>query len=219
MTASSVLARIEALGIVPVLTVDDPGRAVSVARALSAGDLPCVEITLRTPAALDALRLVAENDPGLLVGAGTVLTVAQAAAAMAAGARFVVTPGLDESIVAWGRTNDVLVLPGVMTPTEMMRAIAAGAVAAKLFPAQLAGGVDLLDAVRPVFPSLRFVPTGGVTAERLADYLARPNVIACGGSWMVARSDVDAGAFDRIESRARDAVAIARAARRATTRS
>jgi 2-dehydro-3-deoxyphosphogluconate aldolase/(4S)-4-hydroxy-2-oxoglutarate aldolase len=213
VNASSALARIGAVGVVPVLTVDKPERAAAVARALAAGGLPCVEVTFRTAAALDAVRLLAQTAPHLLVGAGTVFTVAQAASAVAAGAHFVVAPGLDDAIVEWGRTNDVLVLPGVMTPTEMMRAVAAGALAAKLFPAQIAGGVDLLDAVRPVFPSLRFVPTGGVTADRLAEYLSRPNVVACGGSWMVARTDVESGAFDRIEALARDAAELVRAAR------
>ena len=124
------------------------------------------------------------------------------------------TPGFEDEVVAWGSDLDVAVLPGVMTPTEMMRALAAGVSVAKYFPAEAAGGVALLDAVRPVFPSLRFVPTGGVGADNLAAYLGRPNVLACGGSWMVRPDDVTAGDLAGIEDRSRAAAEIVRSVRR-----
>lgn len=214
MTAATTLERIGELGVVPVVTVHDVAHAAPVATALAAGGLPCAEVTLRTSAGLDAVASIATSHVDVLVGAGTVLSADQAEEAHAAGASFVVTPGYADDVVAWGADHDVLVLPGVMTPTEMMRAIAAGVTVAKLFPAQVAGGTALLDAVRSVFPSLRFVPTGGVAADNLADYLTRPNVLACGGSWMVDAADVAAGDVARIEQRARAAAEAVRSVRR-----
>ncbi len=212
-TSDAVLGEIERHGIVPVVTLERPEQGRRVAEALLAGGLPLAEITLRTAAAPDAIDQIRSALPEVIVGAGTVLGVDHAAAAVAAGARFVVSPGYDDAVVAWCRARDVLVLPGVMTPTEMMRAVGAGLGAVKLFPASVAGGVRALEAARPVFPALRFVPTGGIGPNELADYLRLDNVVACGGSWMVAPDLVARGDIERIRTRTEEAVQIVGRAR------
>jgi 2-dehydro-3-deoxyphosphogluconate aldolase / (4S)-4-hydroxy-2-oxoglutarate aldolase len=200
-------------GVVPVLTVEQSSDAVDVSAALVAGGLPVVEITLRTAAGLPAISDVCASFPEIVVGAGTVLDVDLAAAAVDAGARFVVSPVFDDRVVAWCRAHDVLVLPGVTTPNEMMRARRAGLDVVKFFPAASAGGIATLRAVSAVFDELRYVPTGGIRAADLEEYLRIPTVVACGGSWMVDRSVLAARDWAVVESLARDAVEIARRAR------
>jgi 2-dehydro-3-deoxyphosphogluconate aldolase/(4S)-4-hydroxy-2-oxoglutarate aldolase len=211
---SPVLAELGTIGVVPVVTIDEPGRAAALGAALVAGGLPCAEITFRTPAAAAAIQAMSDAHPELLVGAGTIATVEQADAAVAAGARFVVAPGFDETVVDWCRANDVPIAPGVMTPTEINMAIRRGLRLLKFFPAEAAGGVAALTAIAAAYPDVRFVPTGGIDAANLADYLRLPTVAACGGSWVAPRAAIADGDFARIERLAADAAAIVRATRR-----
>jgi 2-dehydro-3-deoxyphosphogluconate aldolase/(4S)-4-hydroxy-2-oxoglutarate aldolase len=196
----------ERLGVVPVATIDDDEQGRRVAEALTAGGLTCIEITLRTDAGLSAIAAVRAAHPDMTIGAGTVLDVESARRAIDAGADFVVSPGFDDGVVRWCRHQGATVLPGVVTPTEMMRARTAGVTTVKFFPARASGGVAMLAAVRPVFPELRFVPTGGIGAADLADFLALEHVVAVGGSWMVDRALLDAADWTRVEALASDAV-------------
>lgn len=205
--------RLGAAGLLPVVTIERPDDAVPLARALLAGGIGCAEITLRTPAAAEAIRRIAGAEPALLVGAGTVLTVGQAEAALAAGARFLVAPGLDPEVVAWCAAREVPLVPGALTPTEVMRALALGLTLLKFFPAEGAGGVPVLRALHGPLPQARFIPTGGVSATNLAGYLRLPNVVACGGSWVAPAALIAAGAWGEIARRAAEASSLAAAAR------
>ena len=206
---SDVLAQLGKLRLLPVVVIDDVRHAAPLAAALLAGGLPCAEVTLRTPAALDVLRELGA-DPDLLVGAGTVLTAAQAEQAVRAGARFVVSPGWSDAVVARCRDLDVPVLPGVATPTEVLRALDAGLDAVKLFPAGILGGPAAVRALAGPFPDLRVVPTGGIGPAQLRSYLDLDSVLAVGGSWMVAADLIRDERFDEIRTRTGHAVAIAR---------
>jgi len=200
-------SRIADLRLLPLIKIDDPARAAPLADALVAGGLPCAEITFRTAAAADAIKAISGRDD-LLVGAGTIASRAQASAALDAGARFVVSPGLDDDVVAFCQDHDLPVFPGVATPTEMTRAQAMGIEIVKLFPAGALGGLPYLKAVAAPFPGLRFIPTGGIDAANLSQWLAQPRVVACGGSWMVPPDALDAGDFARIEALVGEAVGL-----------
>lgn len=195
--------------VIPVVVIDDATDAVPLGEALIDGGLPIAEVTLRTPQAIEAIQAMARLDD-LLVGAGSVCNAADVDRAVGAGARFVVSPGLSAAVVERCRTLGVEVIPGVATPSEMMQALDLGLDLVKLFPAGLLGGPPAIRDLGAPFPSLRFVPTGGVSAANLGDYLALPAVAAVGGSWMVARDLVRDGRFDDI--RAATAVAVAAAA-------
>ncbi len=206
--------RLRGLGVVPVVVIRDPRRAVPLARALADGGLPCAEITFRTRAAAEAMRRIAAEAPDVLLGAGTVLTPGQAAAAREAGAQFVVSPGFDPRVVDYCREHGLPVYPGVCTPTDIQRALGAGLEVLKFFPAGPLGGASFLKAISAPFPGLRFIPTGGVKRENLRDYLKLDQVLACGGSWMAPAAWIDEGAFDRIRDEAARAVAVVRRERR-----
>ena len=199
------------LRVIPVVVLESPGAAEPLAAALTAGGLPCAEVTLRTPAALEALRAMSRV-PGMLVGAGSVVTPGQVDAAVDAGARFVVSPGLSEAVLARCRARDVPALPGVATAGEIMRALEAGVDLVKLFPAGQLGGPAGVRSLAAPFPGVRFVPTGGVGPANLADYLALGPVAAVGGSWMVAPGLVRDGRFDEVQRLTGAAVWIARQA-------
>ena len=207
---TGVLDRLAVARIVPVIVLDDAADAGPLADALLAGGIDCAEITLRTPAGLAAVQALAHRDD-ILVGAGTVLTAAQTDEAVAAGARFVVSPGLGLDVVSRAQQLGVAVLPGVATATELQTAAAAGLGSVKFFPAGALGGLGMLDALAGPFPGMRFMPSGGVTAENAADYLAHPSVFAVGGSWMVPRTLIGAGRFAEITALCRrtvDALAV-----------
>jgi 2-dehydro-3-deoxyphosphogluconate aldolase/(4S)-4-hydroxy-2-oxoglutarate aldolase len=201
------------LRVVPVVEVSRVDDAVPLARALIDGGLPCAEITFRTAAAAQSIAAIAGAVPEICVGAGTVLNVAQAEAALAAGARFIVAPGFDPAVVDFARQRGVPIVPGVCTATEVGMALARGLALVKLFPAEAAGGVGYLKALAAPFGGVRFVPTGGIGPDNLAAYLAVEQVVACGGSWMVKKDLVAAGAFDTIRELAAQAREIACAAR------
>jgi 2-dehydro-3-deoxyphosphogluconate aldolase / (4S)-4-hydroxy-2-oxoglutarate aldolase len=196
--------------VIPVLTVDDPEVTVGLARALAAGGLSAVEVTLRTVRALDCIRAVVSEVPDVLVGAGTVLIPRQMEEAGAAGARFLVSPGATEELIRAARSSGQVWLPGAATPSEAMRLAEAGFVHQKFFPAEPSGGVAFLKALAPVLPHVRFCPTGGIDAARAAAYLALDNVFAVGGSWVTppaALASRDYGAVTRL---AREATRMAR---------
>ncbi len=211
---TSVKEQLGRLGVVPVVVIRDPLHAVPLARALADGGLPCVEITFRTSAAADALRRIAAEVPGVLLGAGTVLTRGQAAAAREAGAQFVVSPGFDRRVVDYCQAHALPVYPGVCTPTEIQGALEAGLEVLKFFPAGPLGGAPFLKAISAPFPGLEFIPTGGVKREHLSSYFKLDQVLACGGSWLAPAAWIDEGAFDRIRDEAAKTVAAVRGERR-----
>ena len=212
MIGSPVLGRLGDLGVIPVVVIDDASRAAALGSALLLGGLPCAEVALRTDTALESLRALAEN-PDLLVGAGTVLRPAQVEAALEAGARYIVSPGFSASVVNECQRCGVPVLPGVATATEIQVALEAGLEAVKFFPAEASGGLAALKALAAPFRGLWFVPTGGITADGLASYLAEPSVLAVGGSWLVSADLLAAKDFAQITDLAAAAVRVVRGAR------
>ncbi len=194
--------------VVPVVVLKDAARAAGLGVALVAGGLPVAEVTFRTPAAADAIRVLSENE-ALLVGAGTVVTAAQVDQAVSAGAKFIVSPGLSRPVVERAREHGVPILPGAVTPSEVMAALELGLTTLKFFPAKVYGGIAALKALGEPFGQVCFVPTGGVRADNLADYLGLANVAAVGGSWMVPAKAVDAGDFAVVRQRCAEAVAVA----------
>jgi len=198
--------------VIPVIVLDDPRHAVPLARACVAGGITLLEVTLRTPAALEAIRRIAAEVPEAQVGAGTVTALPDLARAAAAGARFIVTPGFDRSMAAAARDRGMPLLPGVMTPSEVMAALGEGLSVLKFFPAQAAGGVVMLRALAGPFPSIRFCPTGGVDARNAPDYLALPNVVAVGGSWLTPAAAIAREDWSAITTLARSAASLRRGA-------
>ncbi len=197
----------------PLVKADDPATAVQVSKALAAGGLTVVEVVFRTDRALECLQAVAEQVPQMIAGAGTVLSARQAEQALAHGAKFIVSPGLDEGVVAIARNNGADVYPGIATATELQKAYNLGLDVVKFFPASIAGGIPAIKALASVFRTMRFMPTGGVSAKNLPDFLAVPAVLACGGSWLTPDDAVAAGRFEEITRLAGEAVGIARQAR------
>jgi 2-dehydro-3-deoxyphosphogluconate aldolase/(4S)-4-hydroxy-2-oxoglutarate aldolase len=195
--------------IIPVLVIEDANRAVELGRALVRGGLPVLEITLRTAAALEAVRRMAAEVEGAIVGVGTVIERSQLSAAVGAGARFAVSPGLTQRLAEAAADAPIPLLPGTMTPSEMIRAREWGYRRLKLFPADVAGGVGMLKALASPLSDLRFCPTGGIKLANLGDYLSLPNVMCVGGSWLAPADAVAAGDWDRITRLATEAVAAA----------
>ena len=203
---------ISEIGLVPVVVIDDVADAVPAAEALDAGGVHVMEITLRTDAGISAIEAVAKGAPGVLVGAGTVMTLWKAQEAAAHGARFIVSPGFDRGIVSWCVKNHISVYPGCVTPTELMYAIDMGLDIVKFFPANTYGGVAAIKALSGPFPDIRFLPTGGVDLGNLNDYLI-PQVHAVGGAWLCRRNDIREKRFDAITEACAKSVAIVQAAR------
>jgi len=199
--------------VVPLIEADEPETAVEIARALKAAGMPLVEVVQRTPRSLECLEAIAAELPGLVTGAGTVLSGTQTRACIAKGARFIVSPGLDDGVVEAAHSAGIDVFPGIMTPTELQHASNLGLRVVKFFPASAAGGVPALRALASVFRAMRFMPTGGISASNLAEYLSLPAVLACGGSWMTPKDAVAARDYGRITALAAAALAIAAAAR------
>lgn len=204
-----VFAELGRLRVLPVVRLDDPATAEPLGEALLRGGLPCIEVTLRTPSALEALTVVAGH-PGLLVGAGTVTTPAQVEQVVAAGADFVVSPGFSAAVVNECLRLGVAVLPGVATGTEIMMALESGLEHVKFFPAETSGGVAALSALSAPFTEVRFVPTGGITANLVSTYLSHPAVLAVGGSWMVSPELLAGRRFDLVQRLGSEAVARSR---------
>ncbi|MFF0019977.1 bifunctional 4-hydroxy-2-oxoglutarate aldolase/2-dehydro-3-deoxy-phosphogluconate aldolase [Streptomyces sp. NPDC005496] len=194
--------------VVPVVVVEDAADAVPLARALVAGGLPAIEVTLRTPAAPAAIRAIAAEVPGAMVGAGTVLSPAQVTDAVAAGARFLVSPGWTDVLLEAMRASGVPFLPGVSTTSEVVALLERGVREMKFFPAQAAGGTAYLKSLAGPLPQARFCPTGGIGLATAPEYLALPNVGCVGGSWMLPADAVAARDWDRVEALAREAAAL-----------
>lgn len=196
------------LGVVPVVKIERSEDAVELGRALLAGGLPCAEITFRTEAAEEAIQRISSSLPEIIVGAGTVLSVDQARRAVSAGARFIVSPGFNPKVVDWCLQNEIPVTPGVVTPTEIDMALEKGLEILKFFPAEAMGGIATLKAIAAPYGGIKFIPTGGINQDNLADYLAQPSVHCCGGSWLVKANLISAGRFDEITQLTRDAISV-----------
>ena len=200
-------------GIVPVVVINDPARAVGLAKALIDGGLPCAEVTFRTAGAAEAIRLMHAAYPDMLVGAGTVLTEKQADEAIACGASFIVAPGLNPKIVRYVTERGVPMMPGVCTPSEIEAALDLGLNELKFFPAEPSGGLKMIKALCAPYTDVTFMPTGGITPQNARDYLAFNKIICVGGSWMVPAKMIDEGRFDEIEAMVREAAAIVKEVR------
>lgn len=194
--------------VIPVVIIDDADDAVPLAEALVAGGVKVIEVTLRTAAALDAARAISTNVHDIVVGIGTVTRAEDFAAAAEAGARFVVSPGITDALLSAAQAGEINYLPGVMTPSEVMRAREAGLTDLKLFPAEAAGGVALVNALAGPFPDITFCPTGGISAEAARRYLEQPNVACVGGSWLTPKAAIDAGDWEAITALARQAASL-----------
>lgn len=205
---SDIATKIEELGVVPVVVLNDAKNAVPLAKALVEGGLPCAEVTFRTAAAEESIRLMAEAYPEMLLAAGTVLTTEQVDRAVAAGAKLIVSPGFDPEIVDYCISKNIPVMPGVITPSEMAQAVKRGLTRLKFFPAEQAGGVAMIKAMCAAYTTVKIMPTGGVNPKNLASYLSCDKIYACGGSWMVKGDLINAGEFDKIKAMTEEAVAL-----------
>ena len=208
------LERMKRCGIVPVVVLENADDAVDTARAMLRGGVDVMEITFRTAAAPESIRRVAREVPDMLVGAGTVVTLDQCMQAIACGAKFIVSPGFDEEVVAWCCENQVPVTPGCVTPTEIMAALKFDLKVLKFFPANVYGGLNALKSLSGPFGGVKFIPTGGVGPANLGDFAAAPQVHAVGGSWVCPKGDITAHNYDKIETLCREAREIIEAVRR-----
>ncbi|HHW30867.1 MAG TPA: bifunctional 4-hydroxy-2-oxoglutarate aldolase/2-dehydro-3-deoxy-phosphogluconate aldolase [Clostridiaceae bacterium] len=201
-----VLERLKTAGIVPVVVIENAAKAVPTANALLKGGVDVMEITFRTAAAPEAIRKVSENCPDMLVGAGTVVSLEQCKKAVDCGAKFIVSPGFDAELVSWCQQNNIPIVPGCVTPTEIMAAKKLGLYVLKFFPANVFGGLSAMKSLVGPFSDIKFIPTGGINAANLADYAAAPYVHAIGGSWVCSKEDINKDNFEHITSLCREAV-------------
>ena len=203
---NAILEKISNIGIVPVVVLDDAKDAEPLAKALCEGGLPCAEVTFRTDAAEESIRRMTASFPNMLVGAGTVLTTEQVDRAVGAGAKFIVSPGFNEEVVKYCLSKGIPMVPGINNPTGIEAALSLGLDVVKFFPAEQSGGVAMIKAMAAPYTTVKFMPTGGVNAGNICDYLAFDKIIACGGSWMVKKDLVAAGKFDEIKRLTEEAV-------------
>ena len=197
----------------PVVVLNDAKDAEPLAKALCDGGLACAEVTFRTAAAEESIRIMSEKFPDMLVGAGTVLTTEQVDRAVAAGAKFIVSPGLNPRIVKYCVDKGILITPGCANPSDIEQALEQGLEVVKFFPAEAAGGLKMIKAMAAPYVGVKFMPTGGINQNNVREYLAYDRILACGGSWMVKSDLVDAGKFDEIEKLARECVDIVKESR------
>lgn len=205
---SNVSETIQKMGVVPVVVLNDAKDAAPLAKALCEGGLPCAEVTFRTEAAEESIRIMTTEYPDMFVGAGTVLTIEQVDRAVAAGAKFIVSPGFDPEIVDYCLSKEIPVYPGCITPSEVAQAVKRGLKVIKFFPAEQFGGVSTIKALAAPYVGVKFMPTGGVSAKNLESYLTCDKIVACGGSWMVKGDLVAAGKFDEITDLVKEAVQL-----------
>ena len=210
---NTVLEELKKIGIVPVVVLDDAKDAVPLAKALCEGGLPCAEVTFRTAAAEESIRKISEAYPQMLVGAGTVLSVEQAERAVAAGAKFIVSPGFNPKVVKYCIDHEIPVTPGIQTPTEIEMALEYGLEVLKFFPAEPAGGLKMIKALAAPYTMVRFMPTGGINENNVRDYLKYDKIHACGVSWMVKGDLIRAGEFDKIREMVKQAAEIVKEVR------
>ena len=197
------------LKVVPVVVLDDAKDAEPLAKALMEGGLPCAEVTFRTEAAAESIRIMTEVYPDMLVGAGTVLTTEQVDNAVESGAKFIVSPGFDPEIVDYCIGKNIPVFPGCISPSEVAQAVKRGLKVVKFFPAEQSGGLAMIKAMAAPYHMLKFMPTGGINTENLKEYLACDNILCCGGSWMVKGDMIKAGEFEKIKKLTREAKELA----------
>lgn len=209
-----VLEGIQQIGIVPVVVLHDANDAYPLAKALCDGGLPCAEITFRTEAAEEAIRIMSEKFPDMLIGAGTVLTTEQVDRAVAAGAKFIVSPGLNPRVVKYCVEKGIVVTPGCSNASDIEQALELGLEVVKFFPAELSGGLNMIKALAAPYSSVKFMPTGGISAENVKEYLRYNRIIACGGSFMVKEELIKQGDFGKITELTKEAVNIVKEARR-----
>ncbi|MBQ4419604.1 MAG: bifunctional 4-hydroxy-2-oxoglutarate aldolase/2-dehydro-3-deoxy-phosphogluconate aldolase [Synergistaceae bacterium] len=204
---SEIFESFRKIGIVPVVVLDDAKDAEKLGEALCEGGLPCAEVTFRTDAALESIKIMAKNKD-LFVGAGTVLSIEQVDKAVNAGAKFIVSPGLNPKVVKYCVDNNIPITPGTQTPSEMEQALELGLKVVKFFPAEPAGGLNMIKAVAAPYTQLKFIPTGGINSKNVRDYLMYDRILACGGSWMVKKDLIAAGQWDKIKSMVKEAAEI-----------
>lgn len=207
------ISRIKEFGVIPVVVLDDANDARDLAKALINGGLPVAEVTFRTAAAKEAISIISKEFPEMLIGAGTVLTVKQVEDAVSSGAKFIVAPGFDPEIVDYCLNNNIPVFPGCVTPSEVTQAFKRGLDIVKFFPAGEFGGLKMIKAISGPFPNMKFIPTGGVNAENLRDYMASDKIFACGGTWIAKKDLISNKEFDKIEALVKEAVAIVKEVR------
>ena len=205
MKMKELAEKFQKFGVVPVVVLEDTKDAAPLAKALVEGGLPCAEVTFRTEAAEASIRLMAEQYPEMLIGAGTVLTKEQVDAAVKAGAKFIVSPGFDPEIVDYCLEKEIPVLPGCISPSEVAQAVKRGLNIVKFFPAETAGGLAMIKAMAAPYTGIKFMPTGGINAKNLEEYLSCDKILCCGGSWMVKGDLVKAGKFDKIREMTKEA--------------
>ena len=203
---NDILKKIQKMGIVPVVVINDAKDALPLAKALCDGGLPCAEVTFRTAAAAEAIKIISTEFPDMLVGAGTVLTTDQVDKAVEAGAKFIVSPGLNPNIVKYCIQKGVPITPGATNPSDIEQALELGLEVVKFFPAEAAGGLNMIKSLAAPYTTMMFMPTGGITMKNLRSYLDFPKIIACGGSWMVSNELISAGDFDKIRALTQEAV-------------
>ncbi len=208
-----VLEDIQKLGIVPVVVIDDVKDAEPLAKALCDGGLPCAEVTFRTQAAEESIRIMAEKFPEMLIGAGTVLTTDQVDRAVAAGAKFIVSPGLNPRIVKYCVEKNIPITPGCSSASDIEQALEHGLEVVKFFPAEPAGGLNMIKALAAPYVGVKFMPTGGINANNVKEYLKYNRILACGGSWMVKGELIKAGDFAKITELTKEAVEIVKESR------
>ncbi len=208
-----VLEDIQKLGIVPVVVIDDVKDAEPLAKALCDGGLPCAEVTFRTEAAEESIRIMAEKFPEMLIGAGTVLTTDQVDRAVAAGAKFIVSPGLNPRIVKYCVEKNIPITPGCSSASDIEQALENGLEVVKFFPAEPAGGLPMIKALAAPYVGVKFMPTGGINASNVKEYLKYDRILACGGSWMVKGDLIKAGDYDKITELTKEAVEIVKESR------
>ena len=202
---NNILSEIEKCGIIPVISLDNLDKAIPLAKALYEANINCLEVTLRTSNACEVIERITEEYDDIFIGAGTVLTIDQAEKAIKSGAKFIVSPGLNEKVVNYCKEKNILVIPGVLTPTEIEKALELGLNTVKFFPAEPSGGIKMIKALSSPYKELKFMPTGGINLNNLVDYLKNENIIACGGSWMVSRELIDNDDFETIKNKAIEA--------------
>ena len=207
------LKKLQKTGIIPVAVLDHPDQAVPLALALQKGGLPCAEITFRTPAAAGCIKAISEQCPDILIGAGTVLTIEQVNQAAKAGARLIVSPGLNPKITEYCLDREITIIPGCATPSEIEQALSYGLDVIKFFPAEANGGLEMIKALAAPFTTVKFMPTGGINPSNVQRYLEYDRILACGGSWMVKKDFIASGKFQEITALVHEAAQLVKEVR------